>query len=82
MTKTDKVKKILKEQGYITSWEAIQRVKATRLSAIIYNLRDYGWEIDTEMKPGPDGNHYSEYILIRSGGDNRGKQENVQHQDC
>ena len=29
----------LKEHGSITSWEAIEKYGATRLSAIIYNIR-------------------------------------------
>lgn len=38
-TKTAKVLQHLKEHGAITSWEAIQKYGATRLSAIIFNLR-------------------------------------------
>lgn len=37
--KTMKVLEHLKKHGSITSWEAIQKYGATRLSAIIYNLR-------------------------------------------
>lgn len=39
VTKHAQVKKHLIEKGSITSWEAIQLYNATRLSAIIYNLR-------------------------------------------
>ena len=39
MTKTEKVRLHLIEKGSITSWEAIKEYGATRLSAIIYNLR-------------------------------------------
>ena len=47
--KTQKVLEHLKKHGSITSWEAITEYGATRLSAIIYNLRrDY--IIDTDMK--------------------------------
>lgn len=38
-TKTSLVLKHLQEHGTITSWEAIENYGATRLSAIIYNLR-------------------------------------------
>ena len=38
-TKTAKVLEHLKKFKTITSWEAIQLYKATRLSAIIFNLR-------------------------------------------
>lgn len=49
--KTKKVYDHLKEKGSITSWEAIQKYRATRLSAIIYNLRnDYGLNITTTNK--------------------------------
>lgn len=38
-SKTAKVLNHLKEYGSITSWEAINKYGATRLSAIIFNLR-------------------------------------------
>ena len=40
----------LNEYNTITSWEAIKEYGATRLSAIIYNLRDNGYIITTNMK--------------------------------
>ena len=39
MNKTKKVMLHLQEFGHINSWEAIQLYGATRLSAIIFNLR-------------------------------------------
>ena len=49
MTKQDKVMNHLIEHGSITSWEAIQEYRATRLSAIIYNLRHkLGMNIESE----------------------------------
>lgn len=41
MNKTNAVALHLEEQGQITSWEAIKLYGATRLSAIIYNLRHH-----------------------------------------
>lgn len=49
MKKTNKTKEVLKhlqKKGSITSWDAIQRYGATRLSAIIFNLRKRGYIID------------------------------------
>lgn len=37
--KTEQVLEHLQQNGSITSWEAIKKYGATRLSAIIYNLR-------------------------------------------
>ena len=58
----------LNELGTITSWEAIKEYGATRLSAIIYNLRDDGYIIETNMKTTKNrfGRKvsYSEYKLI------------------
>lgn len=49
MTKTEKVRLHLIEEGNITSWEAIEQYSATRLSAIIYNLRhNYNMNIENE----------------------------------
>lgn len=47
MTQEKAVLLHLKRRGSITSWEAIQEYGATRLSAIIYNLRHDGWDIET-----------------------------------
>ena len=62
----------LNEYTRITSWEAIKEYGATRLSAIIYNLRNDGYIIDTNMKTTENrfGRKvsYSEYVLIAKGG--------------
>jgi len=69
MTKTEKVKNHLINNKRITSWEAIQLYRATRLSAIIYNLRyKYNMKIETIPKQGitEDGDKYpyAEYVLV------------------
>lgn len=49
MNKTKAILLHLQEKGSITSWEAIKEYGATRLSAIIYNLRyKYNLDIITE----------------------------------
>lgn len=48
--KTNSVLNHLIQHGSITSWEAIEKYHATRLSAIIFNLKDRGHDIVTEMK--------------------------------
>tara|TARA_R100001163_G_C4955446_1_gene121432 strand:+ start:55 stop:336 length:282 start_codon:yes stop_codon:yes gene_type:complete len=47
-TQTDAIKWHLKTYGNITSWEAIKEYGATRLSAIIFNLREEGYNIITK----------------------------------
>ena len=47
-TKTGKVLAHLQRNGSITSWDAIQMYRATRLSAIIFNLREEGYNILSE----------------------------------
>ena len=69
MTKTEKVKNHLLEYKKITSWDAIQLYRATRLSAIIYNLRHkQGMNILSVDKPFQDVNgeksYFTEYILV------------------
>ena len=68
MTKTKAVMIHLQERGSITSWEAIKEYGATRLSAIIYNLRHkYDMNIENEMIEFTDrfGNKamYAKYVL-------------------
>lgn len=52
--KTKKVKEHLEDKGNITSWEAIERYRATRLSAIIFNLRKRGYNIKSNWQEGLD----------------------------
>lgn len=50
MEKTTQEKEVLdylRKIGSITSWKAIVEFGATRLSAIIYNLRKKGYNIET-----------------------------------
>ena len=67
VTKTECIKRHLEENGNITSWEAIQEYGATRLSAIIFNLRKSGLDINNEWIRFTDrfGNEskYVKYIL-------------------
>lgn len=42
------VKKHLNRKGSITSWEAIKLFGCTRLSAVIFDLRNEGMKIRTE----------------------------------
>ena len=66
-TKADKVKEHLMSNGSITSWEAIKQYGATRLSAIIFNLRKDGWDIDVERVTEKDRNGqkttFAKYVL-------------------
>lgn len=65
--KTEKVLNHLKEYGSITSLEAIELYGATRLSAIIFNLRKRGFDIDTIDLPFTDRfgtkSTYGKYVL-------------------
>lgn len=67
-SKVEKVYEHLKKYGSITSLEAIEKYKATRLSAIIFTLRhSRGLSISTVDMPFTDeyGNKsvYGKYIL-------------------
>ena len=69
MNKTQAVIRHLMRRGHITPWTAIDRYGATRLSAIIFNLRKRGFDITTVMKKGKDRNGYpciyADYYLNR-----------------
>lgn len=69
--KTNKTKEVLKHlqtYGCITSLEAIEKYKATRLSDIIFRLRNRGYHIDTIEIPFVDmygtKSSYGKYVLI------------------
>ena len=53
----------LKQHKFITSWEAIQEYRITRLSARIYELREKGFNIITKNIT-ENGKTFAEYSLI------------------
>lgn len=62
-TKIGKVRAFLEEGNTLTSWKAIELFRCTRLSAVIYVLRnDYGMAIADERIYEEDTN-YSKYWL-------------------
>lgn len=66
-SKHQKVLEHLQNYGSITSLEAIELYGATRLSAIIFNLRKQGFNIETIDLPFTDRfgikSHYGKYML-------------------
>lgn len=70
MNKTKAVLQWLQTHAGITSMEAIKQFSATRLSAIIFNLRKRGYDIDMVWCEGRDrfGNpmRYGRYYLRNS----------------
>ena len=63
-SKHDMVKNHLMLNGTITTWEAIEKYGATRLSAIIFNLRKKGYNIVTHDKLIKDRNGYMTNIAV------------------
>lgn len=49
--------------GSITSWEAIQKYRITRLSAKIYDLKKMGYRIRTDFESNEE-THWARYTLI------------------
>lgn len=76
MTKKQKVLEHLQRYGTITSWEAIQEYGATRLSGIIFDLRQEGYVIKTHDSQGVDcygnKNNYATYEFVSNKQDERG----------
>jgi hypothetical protein len=62
MKKIDAVYLHLKKHGHITSWEAINLYKATRLADIIYKLKAKGYKIFTLMVEGKNC-RFARYFL-------------------
>lgn len=50
MNKTQAVLDHMREHGSITQMEATEQYGATRLSAIVFNLRHRGYDISTETE--------------------------------
>ena len=49
-SQTEDVLRFMREEGSITSMDAIREFGATRLSAIIFSLREQGYDIETHME--------------------------------
>ena len=50
----------------ITSWEAIEKYRVTRLSAVIYVLRQQGYEIQSIREYNKETHTpYARYVLLR-----------------
>lgn len=68
ISKAEQIKKHLLKKKSITSWDAITLYRATRLSAIIFNLRNKGWIIATKDVKSKDINGntciYAKYLLV------------------
>ena len=63
-TKTRKILQHLIDKGSISSMDAFRLYNATRLSAVIYVLKNtHGIDIETVDKVGKDGTRYAEYRL-------------------
>tara|TARA_R110000737_G_C14182289_1_gene413625 strand:- start:5 stop:253 length:249 start_codon:yes stop_codon:yes gene_type:complete len=62
----NQIKDHLELYDTITSWEAIQKYRITRLSAIIHTLRhDNQMSIVSNNKKKDDGTNWAEYKLVR-----------------
>ena len=67
MTQTERIIKHLKEHGSITPLEAIKEYGITRLGARIWDLRDLGYDIETQTETSKnrfgDKTSYAKYVL-------------------
>lgn len=50
LSQKDRIMIHLHDYGEITSWEAIKEYGITRLSDLIYKLRNQGWNIENEWE--------------------------------
>lgn len=55
----------LREHGSITPLEALDEIGTLRLAALVFNLRDRGYEIETEKYKTPSGKYVARYHLKR-----------------
>jgi|TARA_R110000868_G_scaffold269505_1_gene528846 hypothetical protein len=62
MTKIDAVYLHLKTRKHITSWEAINLYRATRLADIVYKLKNQGFNIQTVMVES-ENTRFARYFL-------------------
>ena len=64
MSKTAAVLAHLKRGRTITSWQAFEQFRATRLADIIFKLRGHGYNITTELVE-DEKTRYARYRLVK-----------------
>jgi hypothetical protein len=64
MTKTDKIKLYMRQGHSLTSWEAIQMFRYTRLADLIHKWWKKGASFERIKHVSKDGTVYTEYRLI------------------
>ena len=62
-TKIKNVESHLRNHGSITSWEAIKNYSATRLSGIVFVLKERGLKINS-VREKDENSHWVRYYLI------------------
>lgn len=50
VTQKDRVLDFIRKEGNITSLDAIRELGCTRLSAVIFNLKEEGYEFETKFE--------------------------------
>ena len=63
-TKAGQILSHLDTMGSITTWEAIKLYRATRLSDVIFRLKQDGYVIETKKMKGKNGGTFAKYIFI------------------
>ena len=63
MTQAEQVLQHMRERGGITSMEAFELYKITRLSGRIHDLRQQGYKITTDKEKARNGAIYAVYRL-------------------
>lgn len=53
----------MKEYGSITSMQAFEKYSITRLAAVIFNLRQEGWDIAMIREVSRSGKRYGRYYI-------------------
>lgn len=54
----------LKKRGSISPMEALVSYGITRLAAVVFELREAGWGVETVMKRDTAGHKYARYSLV------------------
>ena len=65
LSQEDVIARHLEQHGSITSMEAFEQYKITRLSGRIFDLRAKGMDIVTDMVYGKGGTKYAVYRVTR-----------------
>ena len=63
ITQEEQVLEYMRKHGSITSMDAFRTYQITRLSAVVFNMKKHGYDVETMRETSQYGTRYGRYVL-------------------